>query len=63
MGTKAGDVHRSRDPLEYTLDQIATHKIPIEQICRAVKREHRTAFKEYLAGKSPSKHFKIGGTK
>jgi putative DNA primase/helicase len=50
------------DPLEYTLDQIARHKIPIEQICRAVNREHRTAFKEYLAGKSPSKHFKIGST-
>ena len=50
------------DPLEYTLDQIARHKIPIEQICRAVKREHRTAVKEYLAGKSPCKHFKIGGT-
>ncbi len=54
MGTNA-----VRDPLEYTLGQIARHKIPIEQICRVVKRENRTAVKQYLAGELPSGHWRI----
>ena len=58
-GTETGTVRRPWDQVEYTLGQIAKYNIPIEQICRAVKRENRAAVRQYLAGESPSGNWRI----